>query len=369
MRFLQTISLLLFVGCAPLSATETDASQLEGLWHLTGGMLYENGKAQIFDPAKEGPIPYLQHINVVRKDDGYLVDFGDSDMGKNSILLTVKQLGPNFLATGTLKSTGVELQLLIGVEQDRARVCLQKSGTPKDFSSPNDNSEKMILNLTRHRPGTLVIYAPAGTLISCGGFSQAVVASPMEVDTVPIPTMNVTLFEVTASINAQGNPIVEKQSVPVRAGEKVEFDFRDIQNPDVPKRTLRYWTACVEYYRTSFQKMNEEKSAATNTKQLRLLAYNLRTLPVRGVDKDAVEGWNQLASASERLANYGDSSSGWEVNLEAFVRGFTGDPFGMALEQKDEFDKLSKQFLEVDTSIKELAVRLSARHEIQLSQP
>jgi hypothetical protein len=123
--------------------------------------------------------------------------------------------------------------------------------------------------------------------------------------------------------------------------------------------TYRYWC----HVNAAFEHANlPQQSAQQAIAALRQAARSVERAPVSQVDP-AVSQWAlRAASLHDRLADLAESSNSPAVLIEACIRGYNGDPFGVAIEVANAERQIAADYRAVRDEGLRVRAALSARY-------
>lgn len=244
------------------------------------------------------------------------------------------------------------------------------SEIPEDFAPPRDKSVvKLIATFRRPEAETVVtVKGPLGAKVSVGGGQREIGDEQITITTEKLPTDNVQSLDVSISHMVNGRLINDRMRLWLQGGTTTIADFTDIAEPDVAARTFRYWSSCRF---TLYKRLDEAGRAKNNqerTKSLEKMATELRHTPSRGVDKEAIEKWMAVVSATESaVANRKDGDANFY--LESIFRGAAGDPFGASLDLQKEVEAEMEAFRKALIDVKNLTPLLTQRYDTEFPIP
>ncbi len=129
------------------------------------------------------------------------------------------------------------------------------------------------------------------------------------------------------------------------------------------QRTFNYWYEVrMAIHSLSLPEGIQPDAAAG---RLEGLSRTISNLPTLGVDLSAAECAAQAATTYKSFANRIRERNDESKTVEAFFRGLSGDPFGVALEQLQADEKLKKELVSSNTRFAKTRLFLTDRYEIE----
>lgn len=372
MRIHLIVITAVLLCCHVCSAQVPD---LSGEWELEHVTVFEKGERSVDGRPNLFGQNIAARFNVAKAKTGYEVVPVKVDGSRPDIVIQLKieRHGEKYRAEYS-DSNGVKsLSALVEIKGGRLRAAslmLPPKELPDDFDAPSsEDVVKLVATFRRPDAEAIVtIKGPLGAIISVGGGEREVGEVPITITTEKLPTDNVQSLDVSISHTVNGRLINDRMRLWLQGGTTTIADFSDIAEPNVAARTFRYWSSCRF---TLYKRLNEAGQSKNNeerTKTLGKMAAELRHTPSRGVDKEAIEKWLAVVSATE-IAVANRQRGGAEFYLESILRGAAGDPFGASLDlQKEaqaEMDAFHKSLLDV----KNLTPILTQRYDTEFPIP
>ncbi|MBL8792789.1 MAG: hypothetical protein JNM56_02685 [Planctomycetia bacterium] len=238
------------------------------------------------------------------------------------------------------------------------------SELPKDYTA---GENCMIVAFKRQQLYTcnVVIKGPSGGKIRIGDFELQPQGNLFKFTTRKELKPSVPYYYmVIIEADIQGMVFSETRKLRLRAGGTVTVDFSDIDVPNKKQRTLEYWSEV----RQILADVNPGKDAAPQdvARALRNGTRAIDDLPLRGVDPGAVSCIMDLVEAANSLARAIDNNS--DRGVEAFVRGFFGDPLGVAQEVAAEQRAIAIKIDKAVENCKRMRAVLTERYDVEFPQ-
>jgi hypothetical protein len=216
----------------------------------------------------------------------------------------------------------------------------------------------------------VVIKVPEGARVFVGGdknqseapvkktecrFSSAIQLNPGEPDYYCTVRVKYTAGEKEYS---------ETRKVRMFAGKTTELDLSDLASPSKKLRTYNYWCE-VNVIANEWLPKSKDAKAIEFARAIKRIAIEIDDLPVRYVDEEAVRVIQDMAEHLGKMVQFFEENDGAGRVGEAVLRGFFGDPFGVAREVTAEQKSLSKDGERVRARLKKMRAILTARYNIE----
>jgi hypothetical protein len=150
-------------------------------------------------------------------------------------------------------------------------------------------------------------------------------------------------------------------TTPGRTGVGVDRGSTDSQPQTPAPRDMTYTYWC--HANAAFERANRPQQSPQQTiAALRQAARTVERLPVSQADPSVTQWALRAAALHDRLADLAEASNSPAVIIEACVRGYNGDPFGVAIEVANAERQLAADYRAVRDEGLHLRAALSARY-------
>lgn len=355
-------------------AAFADEPDLSGVWQLKSITAYENGKKSLDGAPQMFGEDLNARFSLTRKNGAYQIEpmRVDGKAPDFTLGLTVEKQGDRYIGTLTGKKN-MSIAVLLEIQTAAIRIIGSPTApdTTPDTFGPSNDPRHVRIEASFNRPdaeAVVTVKGPLGAKVSVGGGQREIGDEPITITTEKLPTDNVQSLDVSISHMVNGRLINDRMRLWLQGGTTTIADFTDIAEPDVAARTFRYWSSCRF---TLYKRLDEAGRAKNNqerTKSLEKMATELRHTPSRGVDKEAIEKWLAVVSATETaVANRKNGDA--DFYLESILRGAAGDPFGASLDLQKEVEAEMEAFRKALIDVKNLTPLLTQRYDTEFPIP
>ncbi|MCA8994709.1 MAG: hypothetical protein KDA88_22215 [Planctomycetaceae bacterium] len=372
MKIQATAVVVLVFFCRMCFGQQPD---LSGSWILEHVTVFEQGERSVDGRPNLFGQDVAVHFKATKTLTGYKVVPVKVDGTRPDIVIQIKlePLGDRYRAEYS-DSTGVKsLFALVEINGGQLRatsLMLTPQEIPEDFAPPRDKSVVKLV-ATFRRPdaeAVVTVRGPLGAIVAVGGGRREIGDEPITITTEKIPTDNIKPLDVSISHTVNGRLINDRMRLWLQGGTSTVADFSDIGEPDVASRTFRYWTSCRFTLYKGLNAAGQAKNDQERTKSLEKMATEMRHTPSRGVDKEAIEKWLAVVSATETaVANRKDGDANFY--LESIFRGAAGDPFGASLDLQREVQAEMEAFRKALLEVKNFTPLLTQRYDTEFPIP
>ncbi len=169
---------------------------------------------------------------------------------------------------------------------------------------------------------------------------------------------------VKVTLLKDGKEISENRKVLISANKVTTVDLSDLGSPDKKLRTWQYWAEAKKKIHEEWSPNKDAKTAAfLNAAQT--IATEIGDLPTLGVDEDAVTVIQDEAEVLSKIVKISRASQSPDRMFEAFVRGYNGDPFGVAKEINAERIAIGERFEALLSKSKKTRALLTSRYNVE----